>query len=259
MENQIKKAIKSGNSSAVILPRSWLNKEVRVELLEKTPEIILSDAIDILQKYIKLKEIIGIYLVGSYAREEQDKNSDIDLLIITNNIDREIIHEGIYNLLIISSKLLEQKLEIDLFPIGPMIKEAKPLLNSYFLNPIKIKVTKNNVKWYLDTTENKLNLIEEVIEKLKNSNKKNVSDSVAYTLVLRIRTLYLIQKLIENKNYSKRDLVNFIKKISKGNNAYEGYLNIKNNQEDQFKISLKDAERLYYYLKDQLEKLKIIL
>ena len=102
MENQIKKAIKSGNSSAVILPRSWLNKEVRVELLEKTPEIILSDAIDILQKYIKLKEIIGIYLVGSYAREEQDKNSDIDLLIITNNIDREIIHEGIYNLLIIS-------------------------------------------------------------------------------------------------------------------------------------------------------------
>src|SRR3989344_2283786 len=232
MENQIKKAIKSGNSSAVILPRSWLNKEVRVELLEKTPEIILSDAIDILQKYIKLKEIIGIYLVGSYAREEQDKNSDIDLLIITNNIDREIIHEGIYNLLIISSKLLEQKLEIDLFPIGPMIKEAKPLLNSYFLNPIKIKVTKNNVKWYLDTTENKLNLIEEVIEKLKNSNKKNVS---------------------------KRDLVNFIKKISKGNNAYEGYLNIKNNQEDQFKISLKDAERLYYYLKDQLEKIKIIL
>ena len=31
MEAQIKRAVKAGNSSAVILPRAWLNKEVRVE------------------------------------------------------------------------------------------------------------------------------------------------------------------------------------------------------------------------------------
>jgi len=30
MEIEIKKAIRAGNSSAVILPRAWLSKEVRV-------------------------------------------------------------------------------------------------------------------------------------------------------------------------------------------------------------------------------------
>jgi antitoxin component of MazEF toxin-antitoxin module len=45
MEIQIKKAIKAGNSSAVILPRAWLNKDIRVELIKKTPEIILSEVI----------------------------------------------------------------------------------------------------------------------------------------------------------------------------------------------------------------------
>ena len=89
MEAQIKKAIKAGNSSAVVLPRSWLNKEVRVELFRKTPEIILSDVINIARKYVDIKEIIGIYLVGSYARGEEDDSSDIDVLIITK--DKKII------------------------------------------------------------------------------------------------------------------------------------------------------------------------
>src|SRR3989338_1020973 len=104
MENQIKKAIKSGNSSAVILPRSWLNKEVRIELLKKTPETILYDVINIIKRHIELKEVIGIYLTGSYARGEEDDHSDIDILVITNDIDKEIVKEGIYNILIVSSK-----------------------------------------------------------------------------------------------------------------------------------------------------------
>ena len=37
MSVQIKKAVKAGNSSAVVLPRAWLNKEVKIELFKKTP------------------------------------------------------------------------------------------------------------------------------------------------------------------------------------------------------------------------------
>ena len=95
MEIQIKKAIKAGNSSAVILPRAWLNKEVRIELIKKTPEAILYDVLEILKKHILLESITGVYLVGSYARGEEDENSDIDVLVITNNIDKEMISEGI--------------------------------------------------------------------------------------------------------------------------------------------------------------------
>ena len=171
MEIQLKRAVRAGNSSAVILPKAWLNQEVRVELVKKTPEIILSDVIEIAKKYIELSSIIGIYLTGSYARGEEDENSDIDILVITNNIDKELINEGIYNILIISSDLLKQKLFQDLFPLGQMIKEAKPILNSSYLNSIEVKLTKKNLKWYIDTTEDKLKLINKI-----NPNWKDLSD-----------------------------------------------------------------------------------
>lgn len=224
------------------------------KLLEnkKTPEVILLDVISIVKNHIDLKEIIGIYLTGSYARREEDADSDIDILIITKNIDREIISEGTYNILIISEELLKQKLYRDLFPIGPMIKEAKAILNSDYLNSIEVAVTNKNIKWYLDTTEDKLKIIKRVIE----DKEKNISDIVAYTLILRIRTLYIIQKLIDNKNYTKKDFIMLIKDISKGTNAYERYLAVKNNLEEKHGISLEETKKLYEYLKNQLAKIK---
>ncbi len=254
MEIQIKKAVKSGNSSAVILPRAWLDKEVRVELIRKTSERILLDTLEILRKYLELKEIIGIYLTGSYARAEEDKNSDIDILVLTENIDREIINEGVYNILIISSGLLKQKLENDLFPVAQMIKEAEPLLNSEYLNLIEVEATKKNTKWYLDTTKNKLKIIKEVIDKTKN--KKYLGDVVAYTLVLRIRTLHILDKLIKNEDYSKKEFIKLIKKISNGTNAYERYISVKNSREDESKADIGEVKKLYEYLDKQLEKIK---
>ena len=259
MEIQVKKAVKAGNSSAVILPRSWLNKEVRVEIVKKTPEIILSDVLYIVKNYLDLSDIIGVYLTGSYARGEEDKYSDIDILVITTNIDREIIREGNYNILLVSIGLLRQKLEKDLFPIGQMIKEAKPLLNSYYLGSIKIKVTEKNVKWYINTTVNKLKIIEKAIEILKKRNKKYVSDLVAYTLILRIRTLYIIETLLENWDYSKKEFLKLIKSVSGGNNTYERYLTVKNDLEVKNGITLKEAEALTLYLRNQLNNIKKLL
>lgn len=256
MEIQIKKAIKAGNSSAVILPRSWLNKEVRVELLKKTSETILLDVINIVKRYIYLGDIIGIYLTGSYARGEEDENSDIDILVITHNIDKEMISEGIYNILLVSSELLKQKLNQDLFPIGQMIKEAKPILNSTYIDSLEVKITKKNIKWYLDTTEDKLNLVKKIIDKMKKKDRKDLSDRVAYTLILRIRTLHIIKKLIKNEDYSKKDFIRLIKNISKGTNAYERYLAVKNSLEEKDGISIEETERLYEYLKNQLADVK---
>jgi len=254
MEAQIKTAVKAGNSSAVILPRAWLNKEVRIELVKKTPEMILCDVLTTLKKHISLESIIGIYLVGSYARGEEEEGSDMDILVVTDNIDREMIENGIYNIFVISWQLLHQKLSKDLFPIGQMIREARPLLNSGYIKDLKIKVTRKNVKWYLDTTGEKLKIIKNYLNGIKTENKKYLSDKVAYTLVLRIRTLEIIKKLIENKVYSKKEFVKLIENISDGKGAYGGYLNIKNNLGDKTKITLEEAGKLYEYLKKDLTK-----
>lgn len=259
MEIQIKKAVKAGNSSAVILPRAWLNKEVRVELTKKTSETILLEIINIVRKHIDSRDIMGIYLTGSYARGEEDENSDIDLLIVTQNVDKEMINEGIYNILIISSELLKQKLAQDLFPIGQMIKEAKPILNEHYLNSIEIKVTKKNIRWYLNTTEDKLKIIKKALDITKTKNKKYISNLVAYTLVLRIRTLYIINKLMKNEKYSKKDFVKIIKKVSKGTDAYKEYLNVKNNSKEKGRIGTEEIERLYEYLKNQLKEVKKLI
>ena len=248
MNIEIKKTVKAGNSSAVILPRAWLNQEVRVELLKKNPETILLDVINTAKKHIELKKIIGIYLVGSYARGEESKDSDIDVMVISSNIDREMIHEGFYNILIVSEELLNQKLKQNLFPVGQMIKEAKPLINSSYLNLIEVKVTKKNVKWFIDTTREKLKLIRKFLKKTD----EKTDNRIIYTLVLRIRTLFIIQKLVNNQNYSKKDFINLINRISKSDNPYERYLASKNNLKDESKLKIDEAERLYEYLKKDL-------
>jgi predicted nucleotidyltransferase len=256
MEMQIKKTVKAGNSSAVILPRAWLDREVRVELVGKTREIMLKESMEILEKHIPLESVIGIYLAGSYARQEEDKNSDIDILVITDNIDKEIIHEGIYSILIISSQLIYQKMDSDLFPIGQMLKEAKPLLNSNYIRNIKIKITEKNVKWYLDTTSEKLKIIRKYLD---NSRTKKISDRISYTLVLRLRTLEIIKKLIQNKEYSKREFSRLIEKISEGEEAYQGYLAVKNNLIIENRLPVQKAEKLYKYLKKDLQKVKVLI
>jgi predicted nucleotidyltransferase len=255
MEIEIKKAVKAGNSSAVILPRAWLNQEVRVELVKKSNKTILLEVIDIIKEYVDIERIIGIYLVGSYARNEETKDSDIDILVINDCIDKPVIKEGIYNILIISAELLKQKLENDLFPIGQMIKEAKPLINSSYLDSIEVKITKKNVKWYIDTTKEKLELIKEILE----NKEKEIDNRVIYTLVLRIRTLYITQKLINNQDYSNKKFLKLIKRISGSNNAYNSYLSVKNNSKEKNLTKKQEAEKLYPYLKKQLDDVKKLL
>ena len=255
MSIEIKKAVKAGNSSAIILPRAWLNQEVRAELIKKTPETILFDVINIVRRYIDLKEIVGIYLVGSYARGEESRESDIDVLIISSSIDKEMIYDGMYNILIVSKELLQQKLKQDLLPIGQMMREAKPLINSSYLNSIEIKVNKKNIKWYLDTTKEKLELIKRILEKIK----KRADNRTVYTLILRIRTVYIIQKLINNKEYSKKEFMKLIAKISGSANAYESYLSVKNNSGEPNKATKEEAERLYCYLEKQLDNVNRML
>ncbi len=252
-----KKTVKAGNSSAVVLPRAWLNKEVRVELVEKTQGIILTETLKIVQEHIPTEKIIGVYLVGSYARQEQDENSDIDVLVVTDDIDKEFIKKGIYSILIVSYQLINQKLEQNLFPIGPMLKEANPLLNSNYLNKISVIITKKNVKWHIETTKDKLEAVKKYIDDAQKHNQKYLTDRVAYTLILRIRTIYIIEGLIKNQNYSKKEFLKIIKGISP--KVYQSYINIKNNTKEKNKTTIQEAEKLNNYLEKQLKKVKDML
>lgn len=257
MEIISRKAIRSGNASAVVLPKSWLNKNVKVELVDKNKETILYDVLDIVKAHIDLSEIIGIYLVGSYARGDNEYASDVDILIISEKTDRELIKKEGYEILIVSLNLLNYKLNKNLLPIGTMLKEAQPLLNNRFLKEININVTKNNIKLYMETTKDSLKIIKDSIDRIEDKKPDGkLSDTIAYSLILRLRTLYMIDGLRNNKAYNKNEFIELIKKISGSSTAYERYVYSKNNEDNKRELLLSEGKKIYIYLKEYLQKIR---
>ena len=78
---------KWGNSAGVLLPREWMGNQVKIVLVDRTLEI-KKEALSILYPY--LEDILGIYLIGSYARGEQEKESDIDIIAVSKKTKKEM-------------------------------------------------------------------------------------------------------------------------------------------------------------------------
>ncbi len=249
----IKPIVKVGNSAGVILPKNWINGKARIELIEK-PLDIKKDILEILEPY--LQEIEGIYIVGSYARGEQTKESDVDVLVITNKINKKI-KKGKYELILISKEKVEIALEKNIIPILPMLKEAKPLINNSLIKKYQTtKLTKKNLKWHIELTKSALEINKEFI-KSDEEMKANSSDAVAYSLILRLREAYLIDCLIKNKIPRKKELLNLIKKISGSLKAYAGYLRAKNDEKNKNELPIKEAEKLCVYVDKKIKEQEI--
>ena len=108
-----KRIVKVGNSAGVVLPREWLDGTAKIELVRK-PIDIKKDVFKIIDPY--LEHILGIYLTGSYARGEESERSDVDILVITNNINKKmkITNNKIMNNQIkyIQSKIIDKNISI---------------------------------------------------------------------------------------------------------------------------------------------------
>ena len=58
-------------------------------------------------------------------------------------------------------------------------------------------------------------------------NSMNIPDGIAYSIVLRMRELYLIKCLFSDKNYRKKDFLKLA-----GDKVYSAYLRIKRNEKE---------------------------
>ena len=184
----IKSTIKVGNSAGVILPRKWLNMQVKVVL---EPMNIEKEVVDILLNKGLLMNVLGIYLVGSSARNEQDIDSDIDILVITDSINQKI-KQGKYEIICIGKTELETQLKKNILPILPMIKEARAIVNEGLIKDyLSSKITKQNLKYHIETTKSAMGIIKKEITLSDETNGK-VSDASAYSLILRLRSIYIL-------------------------------------------------------------------
>ena len=244
----IKQITRAGNSSNVLLPKEWLGGIARVELIEK-PINIAEDVLKIMRPY--LKGVLGIYLVGSYARGEETKESDVDVLVITEGINKRI-KKNKYDILLISESNLEDALKKNILPILPMIKEAKPILNEKLIEKYRnLKPNNENTKIILDITKSSRKVCRESIKISKESNEK-VSDEIMYSLILGLRTLYVIDCLHKNKIPTTKGIKELSKKTTGTKESYNAYLRAKNEKKTKSAINPEIAEKLNNYLLERL-------
>jgi len=248
-----KKIVRVGNSAGVILPREWYGGEAKVELIEK-PVNIKKDLFEILIPY--LEDIIGIYIVGSYARNEKTADSDIDAVVITNNIKKRI-EKGKYEIILISKDSVEKQLENNILPLLPMLKEASPLINAKLLEDYKkTKLTKRNLRFHIETTKSAMKVVEESL-KLANKMKINEGDGSAYSLILRLRGVYILDCLKNGKKWNKKEFLSLIKKISGSLNAYQGYLRVKEDKKPRDELPVEEAQKLHDYIIKKINQQEI--
>jgi predicted nucleotidyltransferase len=242
-----------GNSAGVLLPKEWIGKEVRVILIDRTLEI-KKEIFDILSPY--LEDIVGIYLVGSYARGEQTEDSDIDIIAISNNTKKEII-SGKYNVIITTLKSVETSLEKNSILIAPKIMEAKTILNFSLLEKLKSKeITKKSLKFFIESTESIITINKKTLE-LDKIEGETASLSVVYSLVLRLRGILMIKCIVEKKPYSNQKFKEWIEKETELDyeKIYYAYDSIKQNKKIDIKIELSDALKLLHLLEKEIEKI----
>lgn len=245
----IKKSIKFGNSAGVILPKSWQDKKVRVELIEDS----LSKRIfEIINEEDLLSEVVGIYLVGSYAREEETLESDIDFLVLTGKTNKEL-RRGKYEILFISKDKLEKNLEKSLY-LYSMIREAKPILNEDLISQYKKRNIKLPVMKIVKNVESVLKMNREILE-ISKERKEKVNDGTAYSIVLRLKELFLLESFLNEKDYSNSKLLKVIE--SEGSKkVYMAYSRIKNGEKQKRVLNPVNLLNLIRYSEKMIERIK---
>src|SRR3989344_3518371 len=193
-EEIVKRVVPFGNGSIVFTPKKWIGQTVRV-ILEQEPINIKEDVLKTLQPF--LEQVEGIYLFGSFARNEQEIDSDIDVLVIASK-KFKLEKKGKYEFIVVERSQLEKKLQgknpLYFFSI---LQEAKPILNESLLNELKqIKMQKRNLKWVVEESESALRVVGEFLKLDKLEERKKLdSTSIIHSMVLRLRGFYLIDCL----------------------------------------------------------------
>ena len=198
-EQIVREVTPVGNGAHIFAPKEWLGEKV----------------LKILEPY--LENILGVYLYGSYARDEQREDSDIDILVISNKNFK--IKEKGFEIIVLKEDEIKDAIKIASVLVYSALMEAKPIINLELL----INLRKKHIPLAGD--------FKEYIKETKEIIKINEEFLSPYSIILRLRGIYIIENLLTVKKYSYRDFKTWVLKDIKDkldfNSIYEAYLKIK--------------------------------
>jgi predicted nucleotidyltransferase/putative transposon-encoded protein len=243
---------KWGNSAGVSVPLAWLGQEVKVLLLDRSTEI-KKEVFDLLKE--NLEDIMGVYLVGSYARGEQSEDSDIDILAISKTLKKEII-SGKYHISVYPLESVKKTLKKDPIMIYPRLVEAKPLFNSSLIESLNLAYGSMDFSKFFQGTKRIIKIDSEILEldKLDGSILKSVD--IIYSIVLRLRGMFILKCLVKGENYSKKLFKRWLSleiKDFDSEGIYSIYEMIKNNKQVKEDLKIEVAEKLLNLLKKEVK------
>ncbi|MBI2134109.1 nucleotidyltransferase domain-containing protein [Candidatus Woesearchaeota archaeon] len=257
-EQIVKKVVKSGNGGAVWVPKSWLGEEVIVILPERPK---LSERIvHLLEPYLKDIVFAGIY--GSYARNEQESESDIDILVLTKDKKIRVGKKGKMDVSaypVDKFKIAMEKRPVEYFQI---VREMQPLINASILDDLKnIKIKEVNFKGYLVETREHLTSSSKLLGLDKEEGNYVKSMSVIYSSFLRLRGLFIMKCLLGSEVFSGQRFKEWLIQEGLSPGQFEAFQRIYRTIRDEgrakgFSLEIADGEKLLIVLKRELEKLE---
>ncbi|MFH1248942.1 MAG: DUF2080 family transposase-associated protein [archaeon] len=256
MEAIIKDAIKVGNSAGILLPKSWEGGKVKAVLIEE-PLNIKWEVLRILEPY--LKDIIAVFLYGSYAREEHDKKSDVDVLVVANR-KIDIPKKSRFDITVITEDKTGKMRDNDPIFFYSLLREAKPIINASFLLSLKKEEPRASYfRNFIESTKRMIKMNKEFIELDKLDGELLESTSVIYSIILRLRGVFIINLILEKKEYSNTLFKNWIKNNAAGieyDKIYNIYRAIRDKKEPEEEGKIKDVEMLLHLLEKEISKLE---
>ena len=255
-EQIIRKVTNIGNGAHIFAPKDWINDEV---LLVRVPKPNLKEEIlKILEPY--LENIIAVFLFGSYARKEHDEKSDIDVLVIADK-KIEIKKRERFHFTIVEKDKIEKVIKTNPIFFFSLIRESKPIINSsFFKNFQEQKLDLRYFKEFIESSERMIKMNRGFIE-LDRLEEGAIldSESVIYSIILRLRGVFLIKTLMKKQHYSATAFKKWLRKNVKGieyEKIYEIYRAIRDRKKTKEKVRIEDTEKLVAFLEKEIAKLK---
>ena len=239
-EQIIREVTLIGNGAHIFAPKEWAGEKVFV--IRAIKPSLKEKILKILEPH--LESILGVYIYGSYARGEQREDSDIDLLVVSNKQIK--MQEKGFEVIAIEEDKLRDAIKIAPILIYSALKEAKTVINPKLLSDLreKHKPKKEDFKDYTEETKNIIKINEELPD--------------SYSIILRLRGIYLIECLFSEEEYSywefKKWAIKDTDKKIDFDGVYNSYLKAKNNLKAE--ANEDDMKMLLSVLKDKVKKLE---
>ncbi|MBI2101068.1 nucleotidyltransferase domain-containing protein [Candidatus Woesearchaeota archaeon] len=260
-EQVVKTVVKSGNGGAVWVPKGWLGQEVIVTLPEKPEFELREKIIHLLEPHLKSIVSVGIY--GSYARNEQTKGSDVDVLVITKDKNLRLSFKG-EKIDAVSFPIDKFKIAIKKYPAiyYQIVLEAEPLINAYAIAELRsIKIKKEDFRDYLKEAREHLKSNKELLELDKLDNSCLESYSVLYSAMLRMRGLFIIRCILNKGRFSNKKFKGWL--TSQGldsgefEESYNAYRMVRDDKSTKnLEIGINVAEKVLNILEKELNLLE---